>query len=63
MNKLIQFILKLSNYTSTDTAYNELDVFNFEKLFKKNVLLLIYINIEIVCQYVAIMLTLNLRKM
>lgn len=42
MNKLIKFILKLPSYTSTDTIYKELNVFNFDKLFKKSVLLLIY---------------------
>lgn len=42
INKIIKFILKLPNYTCSDIIYKELNVFNFEKLLKKNLLLIMY---------------------
>jgi len=35
INKKIQFILKLPNYTCSDIIYQDLNIFNFKKLLKK----------------------------
>jgi len=53
VNKIIKFILKLPSYTSFDAIYNDLNVFNFDKLFKKCLLLFMYkhINIIPICKH------------
>lgn len=37
VHKIIQFILELPQYTSSDSIYRDLNVLNFDNLLKKNV--------------------------